>query len=215
MSLVTLHQIHGNVIRDLDVEAGPLMNLDGRARLKGDGSLTRTPGRLVGVITADCVPVLLADTRSRTVAALHAGWRGTLARIVEQGVAAMLQDSGSQPGDVIAAIGPCIGACCFAVGEEVRSGFTNAFSYGDALLSSMNSRDSGVAEIHLDLVEANRRQLLAAGLPAKNISSLAECTACTRLADGRRKYYSHRAEHGFAGRMLNVIGVVSAEPVCD
>ncbi len=172
--------------------------------------------------------MLVADTRTHAVGAFHAGWRGTLARIVERGIGSMRLRYGSEPGDLVAAIGPCVGACCYSVGEEVRSGFDGQFAYAATLFSEraeadvvrerypmmfMNVRAPGHGDsemkAYLDLVEANRRQLLDAGVPASNISVLAECTACTRLPDGRRKYFSHRDEHGFTGRMLSAIGAVA------
>ncbi len=227
LPLLTLHQIHSGLIRDLETETLPLLTPEGRARLRGDGLLSRAPGRLLGVITADCVPVLVADTRTHAVAAFHAGWRGTLARIVERGIGSLRLRYGSRPEDLVAAIGPAIGGCCFAVGEEVRFEFESQFAYAPELFSEVYESDpvrerypllfltarapghSNIGpQIHLDLVQANRRQLLDAGLRPENVSVLAECTACSRLADGARKYYSHRGEHGFAGRMLSVIGAV-------
>ena len=200
---------------------------DGRAVLRGDALMTRQRGLLLGIQTADCVPVLIADTKTRAVAAFHAGWRGTLARIVERGVGTMRLEFGSQPKNLIAAIGPAIGACCYSVGEEVRHEFESQFAYAPELFSEVYDSDpvrdkypmlfltarapghSNIGpQIHLDLHEANRRQLLDAGVKAKAITVVGECTACARLRDGRRKYFSHRAEHGFTGRMLSAIGVV-------
>jgi polyphenol oxidase len=144
---------------------------------------------------------------------------------VERGVGAMQLRYGSRPKDLVAAIGPAIGPCCFAVGEEVRSEFESQFAYGSELFSEgydsdavrqkypmlfMTARAPGHSnlgpQIHADLFEANRRQLLDAGLKDKKISVVGECTACTRLRNGKRKYFSHRSEHGFTGRMLSVIG---------
>jgi YfiH family protein len=195
--------------------------------LRGDALMTRQRGLLLGIQTADCVPVLIADTKTRAVAAFHAGWRGTLARIVERGVGTMRLEFGSQPKNLIAAIGPAIGACCYSVGEEVRHEFESQFAYAPELFSEVYDSDpvrdkypmlfltarapghSNIGpQIHLDLHEANRRQLLDAGVKAKAITVVGECTACARLRDGRRKYFSHRAEHGFTGRMLSAIGVV-------
>jgi len=226
VELVTIRQLHSGMIRTIDVEHTALAMADGKAVLRGDGLMTDVTGLLLGVQTADCVPVLLADTRTRAVAAFHAGWRGTLARIVERGVGTMQLRYGSRPKDLVAAIGPAIGACCFAVGEEVRFDFESQFAYAPELFSEvydsdpvrekypllfMTARAPGHSnlgpQIHLDLVEANRRQLLDAGLAAKSISVVSECTACTRLRSGTRKYFSHRAEHGYTGRMLSVVGV--------
>jgi len=226
VELVTIRQFHSGMIRTIDAEHTSLATADGKAVLRGDGLMTDVSGLLLGVQTADCVPVLLADTRTRAVAAFHAGWRGTLARTVERGVGTMQLRYGSRAKDLVAAIGPAIGACCFAVGEEVRFDFESQFAYAPKLFSEvydsdpvrekypllfMTARAPGHSnlgpQIHLDLVEANRRQLMDAGVAEKKISVVGECTACTRLRNGTRKYFSHRAEHGYAGRMLSVIGI--------
>lgn len=227
VELVTVRQFHRGMVRVVE-RGGLLTTAEGKAVLRGDGLMTRERGLLLGVQTADCVPVLIADTRTRVVAAFHAGWRGTLARIVERGVGMMRMEFGSRPKDLVAAIGPSIGRCCFAVGEEVRSEFESQFAYAPELFSEvfdsdpvrekypmlfLTARAPGHSnlgpQIHLDLWEANRRQLLDAGVKAKTISVVGECTACARLKNGRRKYFSHRAEHGFTGRMLSVIGVAA------
>jgi YfiH family protein len=177
------------------------------------------------VQTADCVPVLVADVRRRAVAAFHAGWRGTLARIVERGIGRMRLRYGSRPEDLVAVVGPAIGPCCYSVGEEVRWEFESQFGYAAELFSEVYDSDpvkerypllfltarapghSNIGpQIHLDLWEANRRQLLGAGVPAKRVTVVGECTACARVG-GELKYFSHRGESGFAGRMLGVVGV--------
>jgi YfiH family protein len=201
MQLVTMAQVHSADVQVIEAGHGPLATPEGRGVLRGDGLMTAKPGLLLGIQTADCVPVLLADVRQRVVAGFHAGWRGTLARIVEQGVGLMRSRYGSRVEDLVAAVGPAIGACCYAVGEEVQTGFAGEFGYAAELFRAAD----GV--VRLDLHAANRRQLLEAGVGAERISVLGECTACTRLEDGSRKYFSHRAECGVTGRMLSVIGV--------
>jgi YfiH family protein len=227
LELVTVRQFHSGMVRLVESGGGSLSTAEGKAVLRGDGLMTREKGVLLGVQTADCVPVLIADTRTRAVAAFHAGWRGTLARIVELGVGRMRMEFGSRPKDLVAAIGPSIGPCCFAVGEEVQHEFESQFSYAPELFSEVFDSDpvrekypllfltvrapghSNLGpQIHMDLWEANRCQLMDAGVRAKAISVVSECTACARLKNGRRKYFSHRAEHGITGRMLSVIGVV-------
>jgi len=204
---VTLKQVHSALVLPIRSEdgifEGRLQTADGKAVLEGDGAVTDVPGVMLGVQTADCVPVLIADVNKRVVAAIHAGWRGTVARIVEKGCATMREDYGSRPEDLVAAIGPSIGACCYAVGDEVRSEFGSQFQYADALFTTAGN------QMHLDLWEANRRQLLAAGVPAGNIALIGECTACA-ISNGEKKYFSHRAEHGFTGRMMSVIGIVES-----
>ncbi|WP_158789650.1 peptidoglycan editing factor PgeF [Granulicella sp. L46] len=223
--LITIRQCHTGIIQRVNAADLPLTTPAGKALLRGDALYTRDPNILLGILTADCVPVLIADTRTHAIAAFHAGWRGTLARIVERGIGTLRRDFGSRPQDLIAAIGPSIGACCFAVGEEVRHEFESQFAYAPSLFSEVYDADpirekypmlfltarapghSNLGpQIHMDLWEANRRQLLDAGLKASSITLIGHCTACTRLRDGRRKYFSHRAEQGFTGRMLSIIG---------
>jgi YfiH family protein len=214
--LVTLRQIHSNrVVLASAAEASrePLV--------KADGLITDAPGLLVGVQTADCIPILVADRKRRVVAAFHAGWRGTVKRIVESGVGRMRLAFGSRPEDLIAAIGPGIGPCCYAVGDEVVSSFESQFAYAGELFREVSDSDPvrakypmlfltqrapGHSEIgsglHLDLVEANRRQLLDAGLKPKAIKVIGGCTSCQP-----EFFFSHRASQGRAGRMMSVIGI--------
>jgi YfiH family protein len=207
--LVGVRQIHSNIVRvvkeDDGALKGNLQTVDGKAILEGDGLITDLPGVLLGVATADCVPVLVVDVKRRVIAAFHAGWRGTVERIVERGVAIMQQEYRSRATDLVAAVGPGIGPCCYTVGEEVRSKFETQFEYAKELFIRVDDN----AEARLNLWEANRRQLLDAGIREIRINSLRECTACTRSQSGALRYFSHRAEHGNAGRMLNVVGVAS------
>ena len=206
--LVGVRQIHSGVVRVLKVGDGALegrlQTAEGRGVLEGDGLMTNIPGILLGVGTADCVPVLVVDLEKRVVAAFHAGWRGTVARIVERGVAKMREEYGSRVEDLVAAVGPSIGACCYRVGEEVRGEFEREFLYGSSLF-----RLEEAEEMRLDLWEANRLQLLDAGLGEARIVVVGECTACARDVSGALRYFSHRGEKGVAGRMLNVVGVVA------
>ena len=196
--LVTVRQVHGVEIRSVGADESPV---GGRPLTEADGLMTADPGLMLGIQVADCVPVLVADVRRKVVAGFHAGWRGTAAGIVELGISRMREEFGSQPEDLVGAVGPSIGGCCYTVGDEVRGEFERRFPYTAALF---DEREDGM---HLDLAEANRRQIAGAGLRAETIAVVGECTACTRLADGRRKYFSHRAEQGFTGRGMGVIGV--------
>ena len=214
--LVSLRQIHSDLIHHVTaVPSKPLA---------GDGLITDTPGLVLAVLTADCLPVILVDRKRRAVGVFHAGWRGTVSRIVEKGVGEMCKEFGSNPRSLVAAIGPGIQQCCYEVGGEVRAQFESQFSYATSLfrevkesdpvrekypLLFLSARAPGHSElpvkIFLDLVEANRRQLLDAGLPAKNIDSGAPCTAChTELL------FSHRAEKGVTGRMMAAVGIKPA-----
>ncbi|MDE1156567.1 MAG: polyphenol oxidase family protein [Acidobacteriaceae bacterium] len=133
--MVTIRQTHTPIVQVIGAEHTALCTAEGKAVLRGDAMVTRQKGLLLGVQTADCVPVLIADTKKRVVAAFHAGWRGTLARIVERGVGTMRLQFGSRPQDLVAAIGPSIGSCCYSVGEEVKFEFDSQFAYAPKLFS--------------------------------------------------------------------------------
>jgi YfiH family protein len=207
--LVGVRQIHSDVVRVVREEDGALegrlQTAEGKAVLEGDGLITNLPGVLVGVGTADCVPVLVTDGKNRAVGVFHAGWRGTVAQIVERGVAMMVAEYGSRVQDLEAAVGPSIGACCYLVGKEVHKEFKERFGYGEELFRAGVGKDE--EKSYLDLWEANRRQLLEAGVGEERITVVGECTACAVDAKGELKYFSHRGEKGVAGRMLSVVGV--------
>ena len=199
---ITLRQIHSATILVVREGDGLFEKPDGRAMLEGDGLMTDVPGRLLGIQTADCVPVIVVDVERRAVAVFHAGWRGTVAGIVEAGVARMGQEFGSRAEDLVAAVGPSIGACCYAVGEEVRTAFRERFAYADQLFHEREER------LFVDLWEANELQLLEAGVPAERIAVIGECTGCAVSATGERWYFSHRVDHGITGRMMSCVEVV-------
>jgi YfiH family protein len=211
--LVALRQIHSNLV--VLADANP------DQPWKADGLMTDEPGRLIGIQTADCIPILVADRKRHAVAAFHAGWRGTVKRIVESGIGRTRLAFGSRPEDLTAAIGPGIGQCCYAVGEEVLSEFESQFVYARELFSEvydsdpirtrfpmlfLTQRAPGHSDIgpslHLNLAEANRRQLLAAGLRPRAIHLVGGCTSCRPEI-----FFSHRADEGRTGRMMSVIGI--------
>jgi hypothetical protein len=215
--LLLLRQIHSGVVHSAG--EGSICRLDGPCR--GDGMFTAEPGVLLGVQTADCTPVLVADRKKKVVAAFHAGWRGTVKRIVQNGIGRMRLEFGSRPEDLVAAIGPTIGACCYAVGDEVMGEFESQFAYARELFHEvydtdpvrqkypmlfLTQRAPGHSPIgpgtHLDLAEANRRQLLDAGLKPSAIRVVGGCTRCQP-----ELFFSHRGSQGRCGRMLSVIGV--------
>lgn len=211
--LATLRQIHSDVIHVVHAgDSGPFT---------GDGLITNAPRMALAVMTADCVPVLLADKKNKVVGAFHAGWRGTVQRITEKGLGVMRREFGTQPEDIFAGIGPGIQQCCYEVGQDLKDQFESQFSYGAELfrevkhydavhekypLLFMNMRAPGHGDqcikLHLDLREANRRQLLEAGVPAKQIGTLEGCTSCDT-----RTFFSHRGEKGRTGRMMAVIAI--------
>jgi YfiH family protein len=164
-----------------------------------DALVSIAPNILLGIKTADCVPVLLADTRTGAMAAVHAGWRGTLASIVGRSLATMSEMYGTSAADVRAAIGPAAGACCYEVGSEVVDAFHERFAEAGALFTPTRAGHARV-----DLQRANRDQLIAAGVPAEAIHSAPLCTMCrTDL------FFSYRREkslYGRTGRLMSVIG---------
>jgi YfiH family protein len=211
--LVTLRQIHSDLIRRVD---HPPVH-----QLVGDGLITNTPGLLIAVQAADCIPVILVDRKLRAAGVFHAGWRGTVKRIVEKGVGEMRKHFGCDPRNMVAAIGPGIQSCCYEVGNEVRTKFESQFAYAESLfrevkesdpvrekypLLFLTARAPGHSDlpvrIFLDLVEANRRQLMDAGLAKKNIDASAPCTACHA-----ETLFSFRADKGVTGRMMGVAGI--------
>jgi YfiH family protein len=214
---VTLRQIHSDIPRRVDAA------LAGSSRPpQGDALFTREPGHVLAVQTADCVPILLADTRLRAVAAVHAGWRGTLRRIAAKTLGRMQMKFGTRPEDVIAALGPGIGRCCYEVGEDVAREFNAQFSQArewfdgpfDALASGesdpnwlpwLTMKPPGHAppplRVNLDLIAANRTILADAGVAPGRIFSADYCTACrTDL------FFSYRRERA-TGRMMAAIGI--------
>jgi len=174
-NLATLHQIHSDVVVDAAGRSGCLG--------EGDALMENTPGRLIAVKTADCIPILLVDPRHRAVAAAHAGWRGTAQRIAAHAVAEMHRKFSSQPEDLHAAIGPGIGKCCYQVGPEVAGQFAE---FADS-------------NRHVDLSAANRHQL--AGCGVVHIYTAQLCTMCMN------DFHSYRRDKQQAGRMLSVVGI--------
>jgi YfiH family protein len=221
--LALLNQVHSAAIHRVYGPRGPenaRLRRNQLVQTGGDGLITNTPGVLLGVKVADCYPVIVADRKKKAIGVFHAGWRGTLQRIVEKGVGEMRLHFGCRPENLIAVIGPGIGACCYEIGEEVETEFESQFAYSKELFEDvfdswslktkypmlfLNQRAPGHGEPalsrHLDLVKANWCQLLDAGLPEENISAIDLCTACrTDL------FFSYRKEQ-VTGRMLAVVGI--------
>jgi YfiH family protein len=155
---------------------------------EGDGLITATPGVAVSIRTADCYPVLLVDARRRAVAAVHAGWRGTAARIVPAAIDSMRAAFSTDPADMYAAIGPGIGGCCYQVGEEVRRRFGLP----------------GAGRV--DLSRENHAQLIAAGVPETHIDRVSLCTFCDAA-----KFHSYRRDGDGAGRMVSFVRILAAD----
>jgi YfiH family protein len=216
MRLIAMRQFHSDVI-SIAADAAT-----GENPPKADALITGVPGLLLGVQTADCVPILLADTRRRAVAAIHAGWRGTLARIVPKTLGRMRMEFGTRPRDVVAALGPAIGGGCYEVGPEVAQAFAaqfpNAAEWFDGPFEQLAHGEEPLwlpwltmmppghvpppPRVQLDLRASNRWQLLDAGVPEKQIDISDLCTACRKDL-----LFSYRREGAKTGRMMAVIGI--------
>jgi YfiH family protein len=214
MPLIAMRQFHSDVIHLIATQCTEAPN--------GDALISNASGLLLGVQTADCVPILLADTKRHAVAAIHAGWRGTLARIVVKTLGRMRMEFGTQARDVVAALGPAIGQSCYEVGADVAQAFATQFppaaewfegpfaQLADGVdplwLPWLTMMPPGHVppppRVQLDLRAANRWQLMDAGVPEKQIDVNDLCTACnTDLL------FSYRREGENTGRMMSVIGI--------
>ena len=217
MRMMTMRQIHSDLAHCVDGSTVAT------STLQGDALLTRDSQILLTVQTADCVPILLADPRTRAVAAIHSGWRGTLKRIAEKTLGRMRMEFGTRAEDVIAVLGPAIGVCCYEVGHEVAKEFAaqfpqargwfegpfNQIATGDNdpnWLPWLTMAPPGHApeppRAHLNLIGANRDILAGAGVCTENIFSSDLCTSCrTDL------FFSYRRGRQ-TGRMMAVIGIL-------
>jgi hypothetical protein len=180
--LLLMKQIHGTTLH-----AAPWVGTP-----EGDAASADRPGQILGIETADCLPVLFVDPELRRVAAVHAGWRGTAAGVVRRTLQTLVE-RGTGPASLVAALGPSIGPCCYEVGDELREAFGPG---GEAFF-----RDGPRGRPHLDVRAANVRQLLEAGLLPGNIHHAQDCTSCQ--AD---LYHSYRREGQGAGRMISFVG---------
>jgi YfiH family protein len=179
--LLLMRQVHGTLVRRAPWKGTP----------EGDASVADEPGLVLGVATADCLPILLFDPARGAVAAAHAGWRGTAAGVVAGAVEALVAE-GSRPDDIVVAIGPGIGPCCYEVGEELREAFVGGEDF---------FRPGPRGRPHLDVRAANVRQLCEAGVPPDRIHHVDECTSCRPDL-----YYSYRRDGPGTGRMISFIG---------
>jgi YfiH family protein len=214
---ITMRQIHSDMPHRVDAALAASQDAP-----QCDALFTRDSGFLLTVQTADCVPILLADTRQRAVAAIHAGWRGTLRRIAAKTLGRMQMEFGTRPEDVIAALGPGIGGCCYEVGEDVAREFNAQFPNArewfdgpfDALASGENDPNwlpwltmkppghpPPPLRVNLDLIAANRAILADAGVAPARIFASGHCTACRRDL-----FFSYRRERT-TGRMMAAIGI--------
>jgi hypothetical protein len=210
LPLIALKQFHSDVIHLFDTTpADPC---------RGDASITNRPGLLLAIQTADCVPILLVDPKKRAIGAIHAGWRGTLARIAAKTIGKMQMHFATNPRDLLAAIGQSIGPCCYEVGTEVATQFLSQFpdapTYFDEFRTGdepnpiqwLNMMPPGHQPppkgVLLDLRKANRSQLLSAGLRPQNIHTIDLCTACRPDL-----LFSYRKQVPASGRLMSIIAL--------
>jgi YfiH family protein len=185
-----LRQVHSDTVHFIDEMP--------RQRLRGDALVTRLPGLLLVIKSADCLSVLLVDERTHVIAAVHAGWKGIHLRVLEKSVRGMLQRYSTDPGSLLAAFGPCIGGGCYEVGEDVR-GFYAGGGFPASLFSPIPSRHG---KYLFDLRAAARLQLVGLGIRVENVFSVDICTHCDPA------YPSYRRDKDDCGRMLSFIGIV-------
>lgn len=164
---------------------------------EGDAIITASAEVAIGVLTADCLPIIIVDPIKKAIGMAHAGWRGTVGRIASKTVRRMTEEFASDPKELLAALGPHIKSCCYTVGSDVADNFKATF--GDATKSVVNGDTTAV-----DLGAANTEELVSAGLAEENISNEAPCTSCrTDL------FYSFRREGKSAGRQLSFVRINS------
>lgn len=185
--LLLLQQVHGATVRQAPWD-GTLP--------EGDAAVCAEADYVLGIETADCLPVLLVDPRRGAIGAAHAGWRGSVAGVVRAALDALIA-LGSRPEDVVAALGPSIGACCYEVGDDVRGAFDAAFGHAAGAFFRPGRR----GRAHLDVRAANVWQLVQAGVREDHVHHVAECTCCRPDL-----YHSYRRDGPGGGRMVSFVG---------
>jgi polyphenol oxidase len=187
---LVLNQVHRD---DIFVIKPQGIYFSSRAELDYDAIVSNRPGLAICIKTADCVPVLIVDKVRKVIAAVHAGWRGTALGISAKVIRLMQKQYGSLPQDILAAIGPSIGKCCYEV-DSTTAGNFGALKGKESFLFWKDKKNRWM----LDLPEANRRQMLDCGVPEANIELSGYCTICN--AD---IFFSHRGSGGITGRQIN------------
>ena len=186
--IIKLKQVHSATVVEIDDTAAA------REPMEGDAAVTALQGVVLGVQTADCVPIFIANFRGTAVAAVHAGWRGTAARIIESTVARLREKFALDPKDLVASIGPHIGVCCYEVGQDVVDAIADA---------ALFQHQPEWPKPHLNLAEANRQQLIHSGLLDEQIEISPLCTRCREDL-----FHSYRRDGKRTGHMLSVIGIL-------
>jgi YfiH family protein len=193
-SLTTVWQVHGDGVKKVsDLESAE------NTEEKFDALISELPNLLLGVKTADCVPILIGDRKTGAFSAVHAGWRGTVESIILKAIEKMKTEYGTNPGDLICAIGPAASCRSYEVGQEVIDEFSAKFSTGGKLFTQTRK-----GHAFIDLHLANKEQLISLGIPEQNISTAPFCTI-----ERTDLFFSYRIENkkfGKTGRLMSVIG---------
>jgi len=193
--LVKIKQAHGGGILEIDEEIVKRPGFpEELSSFSADAMITAMPGIVLTVLVADCVPLLLFDEKNGVIAAVHAGWRSTAARLAERVVRRMKESFGTRPRDCVAAIGPSIGICCYEVDEPVIQAFAGSSSKWQELV-----RNKGKGQWHLDLPRANQTLLLESGIPRESIFSSGYCVSCHP-----ELFFSYRRDGKRTGRMVGL-----------
>ncbi len=197
-SFVLCHQTHTTNVRVV-TEADRGMGVTKQSTIQDtDALITNIPGIQLVAFSADCTPIFLLDTQKKAIAVIHAGWRGTVNGIAKKTIEKMIQHYDTNPKDIIAGIGPCIGQCCFQVDAPVIKEFHQKLSFAEEVII----QDTVPQKYKIDLWETNRRILMEAGVPREQIEICKICTMChTEL------FYSHRAMGNARGNMAAVISL--------
>jgi YfiH family protein len=198
-NFLTLNQVHGDDIFVIK-SYGEYLPTD--KALDYDAIVTTRQNLAICIKTADCVPVFIVDRAKKIIAAVHAGWKGTALEITAKVINLLYDRYDSSPHDILAAIGPSIGLCCFELDEESADTFRNQKNHEEFLLAG-NKPGKWI----VDLPEANRRQMINCGIPEDNIDLSHLCTSCRQDL-----FFSYRGSGGITGRQLNFIMIKGEEP---
>ena len=199
-NFLVLNQVHGDDILVIQPHGDFFTSRD---QLNYDAIVTNRPNLAICIKTADCVPVFLVDPIKKVIAAVHAGWKGTALGVTAKVAGLLKSQYGSEPQELLAAIGPAIGVCCYEVDEPAFEAFRSHNHY-ESFLTPGKKKNRWM----LNLVEANRRQLLNAGLTAEHIDISGWCTSCNPDA-----FFSHRGSGGITGRQVNFM-MIKGDPFC-
>lgn len=198
---LVVNQVHGDAIFVIKPHGSYFSSRD---ELNYDAIVTTRANLAICIKTADCVPVFIVDKVKKVIAVAHAGWKGTALEISAKVISLMQNQYRCQPQDILAAIGPSIGKCCYEVDSTTADAFRKLSNY-ELFLQQGKKKDKWM----LDLPEANRMQILATGIPEGNIEVSGYCTTCNQ-----DMFFSHRGSGGVTGRQVNFM-MIKADPSCS